>query len=178
MTLEERIRSKVEEVADFPKPGVVFRDITPVLETPDLFHEVVDTLAERYEKRGIELLCGIEARGFIFAGALAYRLGLGFIPIRGPGKLPRNPASAAFALEYGFNVLEVHRDAFDGGKRVLIVDDLVGTGRTLTACVDLLRGTGAEVVSTAVMVEVEALMGRRLLEERDDPVELISLCRI
>lgn len=177
--LAGRLAAGVEEVPDFPKPGVVYRDITPILQDPVLFHDVIDALAARYADDGIEVICGIEARGFIFGAALAYRLGLGFIPIRWPGKLPRNPASAAFELEYGFNALEVHRDALEGGKKVLLVDDLLGTGQTLGACTDLVAQAGGEVVSAAVVIEVEALEGRANLADRDRPLpELITLARI
>lgn len=173
-TLEERLAAHVLEVPDFPRPGVMYRDITPILQDGDLFREVVDALAESYGDEEIDYVCGIEARGFLFAAALAYRLGLGLIPIRWPGKLPRNPVSAVFELEYGFNALEVHRDLLDGGKRALLVDDLLGTGSTMKACVDLVRQAGGRVVGAAVVVEVVSLEGRRKLP--DVPVR--ALCRI
>lgn len=162
-SLDHRIRDHVIDVPDFPKPGVRYRDITPILEDAALFKETVDVIADHFANRGIELICGVEARGFIFGAALAYRLGLGFIPIRWTGKLPRDTSSAVFELEYGFNAHEVHKDAFENGRKVLLVDDLLGTGATLNACVDAIRQAGGEVVAAAIVVEVLALEGRKNL---------------
>jgi adenine phosphoribosyltransferase len=169
--LAERIRNHIEEIADFPKPGVRYRDITPILQDAELFRDVIDCLAERFRDERIDLISGVEARGFIFGAALAYRLGLGFIPIRGEGKLPRDHARLAFGLEYGFDALTVHKDAVEGGRRVLLVDDLLATGATLRACVDLVRETGGEIAGAAVVVEVSALGGRAKLEG----VDLVAL---
>lgn len=173
-SLADRLRESVLEVPDFPKSGVLYRDVTPILRDPPLFREVVDALADRYGNDDVELVCGIEARGFIFGAAVAYRCSLPFIPIRWAGKLPREYESSAFRLEYGFDAHEVHRDAFDGGRRVLLVDDLLGTGQTLAACVRSVAEVGGDPVAAAVVVEVESLEGRGQLNGLD----LTSLCRV
>ncbi len=163
--LRDRITSHVIEIQDFPKAGLRFRDITPILQDPDLFRDVVDALAAEFETHEIDVICGVEARGFLFSAALAYKVGKGIIPIRWPGKLPLNRERTVFELEYGFDALEVHKDALAGGKKVLLVDDLLATGSTLRACVDLVRQAGGEVVAAAVVVEVPALEGRLKLED-------------
>ena len=163
--LTKRIIDHVEEIQDFPKPGLRFRDITPILQNKDLFRDVVDAFAEEFKDREIDLICGIEARGFMFSAALAYRLGLGMIPIRWPGKLPRNRERTVFELEYGFDALEVHKDAFTGGKSVLLIDDLLATGATMRACTDLVRQAGGKVIAAGVVVEIPSLEGREKLED-------------
>jgi adenine phosphoribosyltransferase len=171
---EARLREAILEIPDFPRPGLVYRDITPILQNAELFRDVIDALAEPFENDGIEVICGIESRGLAFGAALAYRLGLGFIPIRWAGKLPRQRASKDFELEYGFDALEAHRDFLSGGRRVALVDDLLGTGKTLSACIDLVRRAGGVVACAAVAVEVLSLEGREHLGE----IDLISLCQI
>ena len=173
-SLESRIQSHVHELPDFPKPGVRYRDITPIVEDAGLFKEIVDTLADRFADREIDMVCGIEARGFIFGAALAYRMGKGFFPLQWAGKLPDEIGPAAFELEYGFNALKVHKDHFAGGRRVLLVDDLLGTGATIKACAEHIESAGGTVVATAVVVEVEPLEGRKTLGNR----ELLSLAKI
>lgn len=171
--LSERLKGRVEEVVDFPKPGVRYRDITPILQDPALFKEVVDTLAESYREAEVDVVCGIESRGIIFGAALAYRLGLGFIPIRVEEKLPRDDrATAAFGLEYGFDALAAHRDALEGGKRVLLVDDLLATGSTLSACVELVKKAGGVVSDVAVVIEVSEFEGRTQVPD----LEILALC--
>lgn len=174
MALADRIRDHVEEIQDFPKPGLRFRDITPILKDAELFRDIVDSLAERYEGEKIDVICGVEARGFLFSAALAYRLGKGIIPIRWPGKLPQERERTVFELEYGFDALEVHKDALAGGRRVLLVDDLLATGSTLEACVGLVRQAGGVVVAAAVVVEVPALEGR----DRLPGVEVHALAQL
>ena len=172
--LDRRLLEKVREMPDFPKPGLVYRDITQILTDADLFHEVIETIAARYEDNPPELICGVEARGYIFGAALAYRMGLGFLPIRWEGKLPPDRLSADFELEYGFDALEAHGDALRGGREVLIVDDLLGTGKTIRACCDLVEKAGGRVNGIAVVVEVEILCGREQIEGFD----LLSLSRL
>ncbi len=165
--LARRIADHVEEIADFPKPGLRFRDITPILQDAELFGDVVDAFAEEFKDREIDLICGIEARGFLFSAALAYRLQMGMIPIRWPGKLPPETQRTVFELEYGFDALEVHRAAFAGGKSVLLVDDLLATGATMRACVDLVRQAGGKVIAGAVVVEIPTLEGREKLKDME-----------
>lgn len=170
-SLSDRILAKVREMPDFPKPGLVYRDITRILTDADLFREVVDTLADRFGEDPPDLVCGVEARGYIFGAALAYRMGKGFLPIRWEGKLPPDRLTADFELEYGFDALEVHGRSLSDGKRVLIVDDLLGTGRTIEKCCELVTKAGGRVKAIAVVVEVEILKGR----ERFGETELVSL---
>jgi len=172
--LDQRLIEKVREMPDFPKPGLVFRDITPILTDPGLFKEVIDTLAERFGENPPDLICGVEARGYIFGAALAYRMGLGFFPIRWEGKLPPDRLSADFELEYGFDALEVHGDSLKDGLEVVIVDDLLGTGKTIRKCCDLVAKAGGVVKSIAVVVEVENLRGREQLEGHD----LVALSKL
>jgi adenine phosphoribosyltransferase len=173
--LSERLKRGVEEVVDFPKPGVRYRDITPILQDPALFREVVDTLAEHYSDAGVDVVCGIESRGIIFGAALAYRLGLPIIPIRVEEKLPHEGRpSSAFGLEYGFDALAAHRDSLEGGKRVLLVDDLLATGATLSVCVDLVRKAGGSARDAAVVIEVTDFEGR----SKVPGLEVLALCSL
>jgi len=153
----------IRAVPDFPKPGILFRDITPVLENPRAFRQVIDLLAERYAGQKVTKVGGIESRGFILGACLAYALGAGFVVFRKPGKLPRATHAAAYALEYGENTLHVHTDAFGREDRVVLVDDLVATGGTLAAAVELTRRTGATLLETAAVIELEGLQGRARL---------------
>ena len=154
----------IRAVPDFPKPGILFRDITPVLESPEGFREVIEALRERYEGKNVTHFAGIESRGFIFAAALAHAMGKGFVVIRKPGKLPRETFSESYALEYGEDQLEIHRDSVSKNDHVVIVDDLIATGGTAAAAVNLVRQCGAEVVELAVVIELKALEGRAKLE--------------
>ena len=172
--LKKRLVDHVDEIPDFPKPGLRFRDITPILQDADLFRDVVDAFADAFQDREIDLICGIEARGFMFSAPLAYRLGKGMIPIRWPGKLPRNRERTVFELEYGFDALEVHKDAITGGKSVLLVDDLLATGATMRACTDLVRQAGGKILAAAVVVEIPSLEGRKKLED----VEIYALASL
>lgn len=161
MNLESYIRS----IPDFPKEGVVFKDITPLLASPEGFRAAIDEMAEQYLDAGVTKVLGAEARGFILGGALAYRLGAGFVPARKPGKLPWTTTSAEYALEYGTDQLEMHIDAVAPGDRVLIVDDVLATGGTAAAKADLVAASGAEVVGFAFLMELDFLHGREKLGE-------------
>ncbi len=152
----------VQEVPDWPAPGVTFLDLTPVLADPAAFAEVIDGLAAPFRGR-VDVVAGIEARGFLFGTPVAQRLGVGFVPMRKAGKLPRRTRSAAYALEYGEAVLEVHADAFAPGARVLIVDDVLATGGTAAAATSLVSGAGAVPIAVAVLLEVVPLGGRATL---------------
>lgn len=164
----ELIASLIRDVPDFPKPGVVFKDITPLLASPRGFEASVQALVEQAPKR-IDVVVGMEARGFIFAAPVALRLGAGFVPVRKPGKLPRAVYEESFALEYGEETLTVHRDAIRPGARVMVVDDVLATGGTIGATAGLLRQLGAELVHVGVVMELGFLGGReRLLEQGID----------
>jgi adenine phosphoribosyltransferase len=151
----------VRDIPDWPTPGVMFRDITPLLGDPDAFARCVDALARtRDGEQPVDLVAGIEARGFILAAPVAHQLGAGFIPVRKHGKLPHETLSEAYSLEYGEAVLEIHRDAVASGQRVLVVDDVLATGGTVAATVELIRRAGGEVAGVNVLIELEALGGR------------------
>lgn len=159
MDLEACIR----DIPDFPKPGILFKDITPLLADPAAFKECIDRFADAYADAGITKVMGAEARGFIFAGALAYVLGAGFVPARKPGKLPWNTTKAEYALEYGTDSLEIHEDAIGPEDTVLIIDDVLATGGTAHAKAELVRSKGATVAGFAFLLELDALKGREKL---------------
>jgi adenine phosphoribosyltransferase len=157
------LESKIRDIPDFPKRGIVFKDIMPLLADPEALHETVERLAEFAEPRKPDVVLGAEARGFILGAALAYRLGCGFVAARKPGKLPWRTISAKYALEYGFDALELHADAIAPGARVLVHDDLLATGGTAKAKVDLVEQLGGIVVGLAFVIELEFLGGREKL---------------
>ena len=161
------LESKIRDIPDFPKRGIVFKDIMPLLADPEALHETVERLAEFAEPRKPDVVLGAEARGFILGAALAYRLGCGFVAARKPGKLPWRTISAKYALEYGFDALELHADAIGPGARVLVHDDLLATGGTAKAKVDLVEQLGGIVVGLAFVIELEFLGGREKLEGYD-----------
>jgi adenine phosphoribosyltransferase len=161
------LAAKIRDIPDFPKRGIVFKDIMPLLADDEALHETVERLAEFAEPRQPDLVLGAEARGFILGAALAYRLGCGFIPARKPGKLPWRTISAKYALEYGFDALELHADAIASGARVLVHDDLLATGGTAKAKVDLVEQLGGTVVGLAFVIELEFLRGRDKLAGYD-----------
>jgi len=157
------IRDHIRDVPDFPKSGVLFKDITPLLADPQALRAATEALAAPYHGTHIDLVVGIEARGFIFGTPVAKLLDVGFVPIRKPGKLPWETRSVSYELEYGSDALEIHADAVAEGQRVLVVDDLLATGGTSRAACDLLAGMGAEVVEVAILIELEFLKGRARL---------------
>ena len=161
----DALKQLIRDVPDFPTPGILFKDITTLLRDADGLRSAVDCLAEPYRDKPLDQIVGIESRGFILGAAIADRLGTGFVPIRKPGKLPAETVSASYALEYGTDTLEMHRDALGGGHRVLIVDDLLATGGTARAAVNLVRECGAEVVGLAFLIELAALNGRAQLPD-------------
>lgn len=156
----EEIRQTIRDVPDFPKPGIVFKDITPLLSHGVLFQKTIELLAARYEGRGIDAVVGIESRGFIFGAALAYRLGTGFCMVRKPGKLPYETHRASYELEYGTDTLEVHRDALQRDQRTVLVDDLIATGGTVAAATALVEKLGGRVVESAFIIELAFLHAR------------------
>jgi adenine phosphoribosyltransferase len=161
------LESFIRTIPDYPKPGIQFRDITTLLHEPEGLRLAVDGIANRHQNAGVDIVVGIEARGFIFGTAIAYQLGLGFVPIRKPGKLPGDTIGRDFDLEYGSDRVEMHVDAIQAGKRVLLVDDLLATGGTAKAAVELLREAGAEVVECAFVIALPDLGGIRRLEQID-----------
>jgi len=164
-------RDWIRDIQDFPKPGILFKDITPLLAEPKAFRAVVEQLAARFEGRGVDAVAAAEARGFLFGAPLALALGVSFVPIRKPGKLPYQTVSLEYQLEYGTDRLEMHSDALGPGRKVLLLDDVLATGGTMRACRDLVLRTGAEVVACAFAVELSFLNGRAGLE----PTEIFSL---
>jgi adenine phosphoribosyltransferase len=168
------IRALIRTVPGFPKPGILFRDITTLLKDAEGFHAVVEKLAAAYRDSGVDKVAGIESRGFIIGAAVAYRLKVGFVPIRKAGKLPAENFGQDYELEYGTDRLEVHRDAFRSGERVLLVDDLVATGGTAAAALELIRIAGGSVVGCAFVVDLPDLGGRARLERSGHPV--LALC--
>src|SRR5882672_9553227 len=163
----EPLKRLIREVPDFPKEGILFYDITTLLKDKVGLATLIDALAEHYIKQDVDLVLGMEARGFIFAPALAYRLNAGFVPLRKPGKLPAATVKFDYALEYGTNTLEIHKDAIQKGQKVLIVDDLLATGGTANATAKLAASLGAEVVGLGFVVELDFLKGRDLLRGHD-----------
>lgn len=159
----ESLRSLIREVPDFPKPGILFYDITTLLKDKLGFAMLIDALSEHYLEQDIDLVLGMEARGFIFGPAVAYRLNAGFVPVRKPGKLPAATTRVEYDLEYGSNTLEIHQDAIQKGQRVIIVDDLLATGGTAAATVKLAKSLGAQIAGLAFVVELDFLNGRKKL---------------
>ena len=160
----EPLKRLIREVPDFPKKGILFYDITTLLKDKTGFATLIDALSENYLERKIDLVLGIEARGFIFGPALAYRLNAGFVPVRKPKKLPAETAKWTYDLEYGTDTLEIHKDAIHPGSRVIIVDDLLATGGTANACTQLAKSLGADIAGLGFVVELDFLKGREKLK--------------
>lgn len=161
--LSSRLREIVRDIPDFPQPGIIFKDITPLLLDGALLAEVVNCLADRGRELGVQKVAGIDARGFLFGPPVALQLGLGFVPIRKKGKLPYHTISRKYALEYGTAEIEIHTDAFTPGERVLLVDDLLATGGTAGAAIALIAEAGATVVEAQFIIELDFLHGRNVL---------------
>jgi len=164
---ENVIKELIRDIPDFPVDGIMFRDITPVLQDGDSFKQVVSSLTELVAQMKPDVIVGIESRGFILGAPIALELGLGFVPVRKVGKLPSETIKAEYALEYGTNVVEIHKDAILPGQRVVITDDLLATGGTAAAAVKLTRELGGEVAGLVFLIELEFLEGRRLLQGYD-----------
>jgi adenine phosphoribosyltransferase len=160
----ESLRAEIREIPDFPKPGILFYDITTLIKQPAPFKEAIDLLTAPFEDDRVDLVVGMESRGFIFSAPMSYKLDAGFVPVRKLGKLPAETLSVEYALEYGTNTLEVHKDAILPGQRVLIVDDLLATGGTVLGTIDLIKQLKAEIVGLAFLVELLFLKGRERLD--------------
>jgi adenine phosphoribosyltransferase len=163
----EDLRGLIREIPDFPKPGILFYDITTLLKEAAAYRRAVDLMTEPYRRQPIDKVVGMESRGFIFSAPMAYRLGVGFVPVRKLGKLPAETTSVEYALEYGTNTLEIHKDAIAKGERVLIVDDLLATGGTVTGTIELVKRLEGQVVGLAFLVELLFLNGRDRLKDYD-----------
>jgi len=158
--MSKRLAAAIREIPDFPKPGILFKDITPILGNPDLFREAVEIFVARHQGKGLGKIAAIDARGFIFGGAVAQRLGVGFVPIRKKGKLPFQTYDESYDLEYGSNTISVHVDAFRPGEKVLILDDLLATGGTAAAAARLVQRAGGTVAEIDFLIELTFLKGR------------------
>lgn len=164
MTLTEELIAAIRNIPDYPKPGIMFRDITTLLGNPRAFRRSVDELVHPFAGTKIEKVAGMEARGFIIGGAVAHQLSAGFVPIRKKGKLPHDTVRIAYSLEYGVDEMEMHRDAVQPGEKVILVDDLIATGGTAEGAVKLLKQMGAEIVAACFIIDLPALGGRKKLE--------------
>lgn len=170
----QSVKEKIRDVIDFPKPGIVFKDITTALKDADTLKKMIDFLCEKFEEEKIDHIVGLESRGFIFGMPVAYNLNAGFIPVRKPNKLPAATISESYALEYGTDTLEIHADALKPGDRVLILDDLLATGGTAAAACNLVTKTGAEIVGCGFIIELNALEGRNKLPKDVKVVSMIE----
>lgn len=159
----DQLKQAIRDVPDFPKPGILFKDITPVLSDAALFKSAVDVLAERHLKNRIDVVCAIDARGFLFGAGVAYRLGVGIVPVRKKGKLPYRTIEASYDLEYGTSTLQMHEDAIQKGSRVLLVDDLLATGGTAAATASMIEKLGGKIVEIEFLIELAFLKGREKL---------------
>jgi len=171
---KDLVRGLIRTVPDWPKPGVMFRDITPMMQDPRAFRALIDMFVYRHMRNRLDAVVGVDARGFIFGSALAYALNVGFVPVRKAGKLPYKTVAQPYSLEYGEATVEVHQDAIKPGQRVLLVDDLVATGGTMLAAIKLLQQLGGNVVEAAAVVNLPALGGSALIAQTDTP--FFSVC--
>ncbi len=161
------LKKIIRNIPDFPKPGIVFRDITTLLQDPAALREAVDSIAGHFGGKKVDVVVGTEARGFIFGPTIAYKLGVGFVPVRKPGKLPYETIEATYELEYGTDSVELHKDAIKPGQRVLMVDDLLATGGTMAACCELVEKLGGRIIGCAFVIELSFLNGRAKLPKYD-----------
>ncbi len=161
------IKQLIRDIPDFPKKGIIYKDITPLLQNPNGLKEITEMISEHYNDKNIDLITGAEARGFIIGAAVAHKLGVGFIPIRKPGKLPYKTASITYQLEYGTDTLEMHKDAIKPGQNILMVDDLLATGGTMAACCKLVESMEGNIVGCAFIIELAFLNGRKALQDFD-----------
>ncbi len=171
----ELLTRLIRDIPDFPKPGIVFKDITPLLRNPAGLAMAVELMSSPFRGKGINLVCGAESRGFIFGTAIAQALDAGFVPIRKPKKLPHKTCRMEYQLEYGTDSLEIHQDAVEPGQRVLMVDDLLATGGTMKACCSLVEQLGGQIVGVTVLIELAFLKGRKILHPHDQVHSVIQV---
>lgn len=172
--MPELVKSKIRDVHDFPKPGIVFKDITTAIKDPETFRRIINYFTEQFKNDGIDYVAGIESRGFIFGAPLAYNLGAGFVVIRKPGKLPSTVEKVSYELEYGTDTVEIHIDAIEEGKKVLLIDDLLATGGTAAASCELIEKVGGKLQAIAFVVELEFLSGREKLPQDVKTVTMVQ----
>lgn len=163
----DTLKKLIRDVPDFPKKGIIFKDITPLLQNPKGLKDAVETISNHYKNKKIDIVVGAEARGFILAPTIAFNLGAGFVPIRKPGKLPYEKISMSYALEYGTDTLEIHKDGVKKGQQVLMVDDLLATGGTMAACCKMVESLGGNVAGCAFLIELTFLNGKKALGKHD-----------
>jgi adenine phosphoribosyltransferase len=164
---KSELKNYIRDIPDFPKEGILFKDITTLLKDPVAFKKAVDLMAKKYKKEGVDYVVGVEARGFIFGAAVALKLGVGFVPVRKQGKLPAKTQAITYDLEYGTDTLEIHQDAIPAKSKVLIVDDLLATGGTIRAVADLLKNIKADIIGVAFLIELRFLKGKKKLQDLD-----------
>ncbi|MGV1789290.1 adenine phosphoribosyltransferase [Rhizobium lusitanum] len=172
-TVASELAASIRSIPDYPKPGIIFRDITTMLGDARAFRRAIDALVQPYAGSKIDKIAGMEARGFILGGAVAHQLSAGFVPIRKKGKLPHDIVRIAYSLEYGVDEMEMHRDAVNPGEKVILIDDLIATGGTAVGATKLLRQIGAEVIAACFVIDLPDLGGRKKLEELDVPVHTL-----
>lgn len=172
--MPEYVKKTIRDIVDFPKKGIIFRDITTAVKDKEALKRIVNFLTEKFKDKDIDYVAAVESRGFIFGSALAYNLNAGFILVRKPGKLPAKTISEEYSLEYGTDKIEIHEDAIEKGKNVLVIDDLLATGGTVNACCKLIKKTGANIVGCAFVIELSDLKGREKLPK---DIEVISMIR-
>ena len=170
----ENVKDKIREIPDFPKKGILFRDITTAIKEPETLHTIIDYLCDQFKDIKIDYIAGIESRGFIFGMPMAYNMNAGFVPVRKPNKLPAETISQEYELEYGTDKIEIHKDAFGKGDNVLIIDDLLATGGTAEAACKLVKKSGANLVGVGFLIELEALKGR---EKLNDCGKIVSMLK-
>ena len=163
----DNLKKMVRDIPDFPKKGIIFKDITPILQNPKGLREAVETISNHYKSKKVDIVVGAEARGFILAPTVAFNLGAGFVPVRKPGKLPYEKISMSYALEYGTDTLEMHKDAIKKGQQVLMVDDLLATGGTMATCCRMVETLGGNIVGCAFLIELAFLNGKKALSKYD-----------
>ena len=168
------VKDKIRDIKDFPIEGIIFRDITTAIKDPEALRAMINFLTEKFINKGIDYVAVVESRGFIFGSALAYNIGAGCILVRKPGKLPAETISEEYSLEYGTDKLEIHKDAIESGKKVIVIDDLLATGGTVNAACKLLRKAGADVLATAFIIELSDLNGRKNLPQDVEVVSMIT----
>jgi adenine phosphoribosyltransferase len=169
----DKLRAAVRDVPDFPKPGIVFKDITPILSDGALFRASIDLFLEKCQGKAIDKIVGIDARGFLFGSAVAYKLGVGFVPLRKKGRLPYKTESAAYSLEYGEAEMELHIDAIESGEKIILIDDLLATGGTSASAATLIKKVGGDLIEAQFLIELEFLHGRKKL----DPTSVVSFLK-
>lgn len=172
--MEQLVKDKIRDVVDFPIKGIVFKDITTAVKDGETLRIIINFLTDRFKDKNIDYVAAVESRGFIFGSVLAYNLGAGFILIRKPGKLPAETISQEYALEYGTDTVQIHKDAIEKGKNILLIDDLLATGGTIAAACKLVKKTGANVVATAFVIELSDLKGRDKLPKDIEVVSMVT----